>query len=373
MAKKKFNIPTSEQKMAAEEQIAKLNKTVRYDTQDYTIGYLVSAFYPKKKLEEYNDEDISEAKKRKMRFFIPDYQRNSVWDANNRSMFIESILLGFPIPFLFFCQRADGNIEIVDGVQRIMTLHSFLENGFALAKLPKLSALTGFKFVDLSESTRRKFENRTLRIILLDDNTPEDVRQELFSRVNRGGKKINPAEFRRGTFPGKLTEFIEKCSKNKIFIDLCPLTKNKVERYTRFELVLRYFAFIDHYQECPKEVSPFLDDFLDENQNNFDEKKYNDEFIRMCLFVKKYFPLGFAKSKQSVPNVRFEAIAVGVSLALRENPALEVENIEWIDSDDFKSTTTSDASNNTKRLVERVEYVRDSLLGRPTSVRRNNG
>jgi len=84
----------------------------------------------------------------------------------------------------------------------------------------------------------------------------------------------------------------------------------------------------------------------------------------MLDFVDKNFPYGFAKSKnaKSTPRVRFEAIAVGVALALRENEKLIVNNVDWIESDEFRVHTTSHASNSPNRVTGRIEYVRDMLL-----------
>jgi hypothetical protein len=355
MTKSKKGKITLEQKNQAETEIGEQSKTIKYDTKDYTIGYLVSAFQPDKE----NDTLMDFGDKR---FFIPEYQRNSVWDDADRSAFIESILLGFPIPFLFFCERDDGTIEIVDGVQRITTLHLFLADRFMLCKLAKLSALNGFMFSDLSEATKRKFQNKSLRIVVLEGDTPVEFRKDLFSRVNKSGRKINPSEFRRGTFPGRLTQFIEKCSENDKFKRLCPLNEQKVKRYARFELVLRFFAFVNSYKDFKHDVSPFLDTFLEKHQSSFDESQYEQEFTRMCNFVEEHFPLGFARTKQSVPNVRFEAISVGVALALRENPNLTVQNVNWLQSDEFDENTTSDSSNNPGRLEKRIEFVRDCLL-----------
>jgi hypothetical protein len=354
MSKAKKRILTFEQKSSAESEILRQSKTIRYDTKDYTIGYLVSAFHP--------DKEMNGATDFGKRFFIPEYQRNSVWDDSDRSAFVESILLGFPIPFLFFCEREDGTIEIVDGVQRITTLYSFLTDHFVLSKLTKLSALNGFKFSDLSDATKRKFENKSLRIVLLEGDTPVEFRQDLFSRVNKSGRKINPSEFRRGTFPGRLTQFIEKCSENEQFKKLCPLNEQKIRRYARFELVLRFFAFVNTYKDFKHEVAPFLDVFLETHQSDFDEEQYRQEFSQMCDFVEKFFPLGFARTKQAVPNVRFEAISVGVALALRENPNLTVSDVNWLLSDEFEDHTTSDSSNNPGKLEKRVEFVRDCLL-----------
>ena len=84
----------------------------------------------------------------------------------------------------------------------------------------------------------------------------------------------------------------------------------------------------------------------------------------VLTFVENNFPFGFAKTKTSkiTPRVRFEALSVGVALALRQNPTLTVSNVDWMKSDEFRRLTTSDASNNQGKLKERVEYVRDQLL-----------
>ena len=360
MERTKNRIISTEERSIAELEIQKQSKTVKYDTKDYPIEYLVKAFQPQKEegtLDFDSSEDFAKL------FFIPDYQRKSVWNDENRSAFIESILLGFPIPFLFFCERDDGTVEIVDGVQRMTTLYTFLQNRFALSTLKKLSVLNGFRFSDLSDATQRKFKNKSLRIVVLEGATPVEFRQDLFSRVNKSGQKINESEFRRGTFPGKLTQFIEECSEDKKFKKLCPLSEKKAQRYAGFELVLRFFAFVNTYKEFKHDVAPFLDNFLEKNQNEFNENQYKDEFDKMCSFVERYFPLGFAKTRQAVPNVRFEAISVGVALALRKEPHLTVVDVEWLQSDEFAELTTSDSSNNPGRLERRVEFVRDCLLG----------
>ena len=80
--------------------------------------------------------------------------------------------------------------------------------------------------------------------------------------------------------------------------------------------------------------------------------------------VEKYFPYGFAKTKnaKSTPRVRFEAISVGVALALRENLDLVPDSMEWLGSEEFKKHTTTHASNSPRRVSGRIEYVRDVLL-----------
>lgn len=342
MAKKKV---TPEQVEAAERQLKELQRQVEYDTKDYTLELLLDKF-------EKGD------------FYIPDYQRQFVWKPNNRSLFIESVLLGLPIPFMFFAGCDDGRLEIIDGAQRMQTLREFVKRKMKLSKLAKLTELDGFVFEDLSTATQRKFLNRTFRVVVLDEKTTTDIRQDLFNRINTSGVKASDSEVRRGSYPGKLTSYIEKCCKNELFVALCPISKNKAVRQERFELVLRFFAYLNDYKHFEHEVNPFLNDFLAKNLDSFDEQQYETDFIGMLNFVQKHFQFGFAKSQNATttPRVRFEAISVGVALALRAYPNLGVKNVDWLNSEEFKVLTTSDASNNEGKLVARVEYVRDRLI-----------
>lgn len=342
MAKKKV---TPEQVEAAERQLKELQRQVEYDTKDYTLELLLDKF-------EKGD------------FYIPDYQRQFVWKPNNRSLFIESVLLGLPIPFMFFAGCDDGRLEIIDGAQRMQTLREFVKRKMKLSKLAKLTELDGFVFEDLSTATQRKFLNRTFRVVVLDEKTTTDIRQDLFNRINTSGVKASDSEVRRGSYPGKLTSYIEKCCKNELFVALCPISKSKAVRQERFELVLRFFAYLNDYKHFEHEVNPFLNDFLAKNLDSFDEQQYETDFIGMLNFVQKHFQFGFAKSQNATttPRVRFEAISVGVALALRAYPDLEVKNVDWLNSEEFKVLTTSDASNNEGKLVARVEYVRDRLI-----------
>lgn len=347
MIKRRKSKISFEEKQSADAQIKEIQKQIDYDTKDYTIEYLVDKF-------------------KKGDFFIPDYQREFIWKESNRSLFIESVLLGLPIPFMFFGNCDNGKIEIIDGAQRIQTLNSFICDEFKLSGLKKLDQLNKFFYSDLSDSQQRKLKEKTLRIITLEENTPNSIRQDLFNRINTSGIKANSSEIRRGSYPGKFTSFIETCCKNALFIELCPVPEKGVNRHERFELVLRFFAYTNDYLSFVHSVNTFLDDFLVSNMDTFDEDSYREEFLNMLQFVKTYFPNGFAKIKNATatPRVRFEAIAVGAALALRENPDLIVTDLTWLESDEFKQYTTSDASNNQGKLRGRIEYVRDQLLAR---------
>lgn len=342
---KKEHIISKDEKQAADLQIKEMQKQIDYDTRDFTIELLITKFEKKD-------------------FFIPPYQRDFVWQPKNKTLFLESVFLGLPIPFMFFADCDNGKQEVIDGAQRMQTLVEFYNNKLQLGGLKKLTKLNGFYFKDLSDTQQRKFLNKALRIIILEEDTPTAARQDLFYRINTTGIRANDSEVRRGSYPGPFTDFIEKCSKDETFISLCPMCDNRVKRHERFEFVLRFFAYLNNYENFGHTVNEFLDEYLIKHLTDFDETVFYADFQNMVSFVKENFPYGFAKTEKAkaTPRVRFEAISVGVALALREKPDLKIKNIDWINSDEFKEYTTSDASNNEGKLKLRVEYVRDQLL-----------
>ena len=120
MAAKKVPI-TEAQKTAAEEQIRALRKEIDYNTRDYSIDFLNQQFR--------NDE-----------FYIPDeYQRQYIWNDSDKNRFIESILLGLPIPLMFFSDTEDGRCEIIDGAQRTQAMEEFMSGDLILSDFLILS------------------------------------------------------------------------------------------------------------------------------------------------------------------------------------------------------------------------------------------
>ena len=349
---------TEEQKDIAEHQITEKQKISDYDIREYPIEVLVSKFTDK--LE--NDE---------AEIYIPDYQREMIWPNKNKSRFIESILLNLPIPYLFCADDDDGRTEIIDGSQRMRTIVEFYQNGFELRNLELLTELNGFRFSDLPEKRQRRVKKKTIRLIELTNDMDEEARRQMFDRLNTGGKNLTSMEKRIGSKSGRFSDFLKKLSDPKntpLFFELCPLSKARIKRREEQEFILRFFAYKDKYLDFDHSVEGFLSEYLDSmNDSDFDESKYEFEFNRMLEFVRCNFPIGFRKTpgNKSVPRIRFEAISVGVALALDENPDLVPGNIyDWINSQEFSLLTRSDASNNQGKLINRIHFVRDNLIGR---------
>ncbi len=348
-----FPLISDEEQDRAEQQIIEQQKIVDYEIREYTIELLINKF-THGEAEETNE------------IFLPKYQRKFVWPEKNQCEFIESLFLGLPIPYMFTADN-EGRSEIVDGSQRIRTLRYFLDNELLLTGLTKLDALNNFRFKDLPVSRQLRFKKKTIRLIELTDKADINVRKEMFSRINRSQVELSDMEIRRGEFAGKFMDFIEKCSKNSRFHLLCPVPIERSDREDRAEMVLRFFAYGERYEQFVHSVKGFLDDYVKEkNTRGFDGYEMDNQFENMLDFVERYYPYGFRKGVifKSVARVRFEAIAIGTHLALKEQPNLKNPSMKWINSDEFEEHVTSGSANNKNKLIGRIEFVRDKLLGK---------
>lgn len=346
MAKDELFPIDDEAKRNAEDEIRSKHDEVRYDLRDFTINFIVQEY-------------------RAGQFYVPNYQREYIWSALHKCRLVESVLLGLPIPMMFVADMEDGRLEIVDGAQRIQTLEEFVNGDLTLAGLERLPALNGFRYKDLPTVRQRKFGTKALRLVVLDDTTTPELRQEIFDRVNTSGVKAKPSEVRRGTFTGPFMNFIRKLARDSRFVLLCPISDRTRQRREDEELVLRFFAYSDSYTKFRHDVDQFLNQFAKGHRVVFERERMRAEFIRTMAFVKGHFPYGFAKGPKSstTPRVRFEAIAVGVNLALRWNPSLVPREIDsWLKSAEFLEHTTTHASNSGPRLRGRIEFVRDALI-----------
>jgi len=361
VAKKKA--PSKDAVAAAEAAISNVSRQVKFTVAEYPISIYVARF----------ENDVTG------RFFVPEYQRNLAWHPRQQSEFIESLLVGLPVPFLFFYQTSDGRMEIVDGSQRMRAMRAFLKQDLRLHDLVLLPELNGFSFKDLPEDRRNKLEDVTIRTIVLDTSTDPSTRAEMFARINKSGTVANEAEIRRGSLPGPVTELIRELAESNKFVTATPMSQKVVDQREREELVTRFFAYVDgwetpsgrfpNYRDRPKK---YLYDYLksaneaaDANPNLISTMR--EEFDRMLEFVIQSFPNGFRKNAtaNTVPRVRFEAIAAGTAIALRERGHLDLSS-ELIESRmkdrAFNKTVVSDGANVRSKLEGRIDLVRSILV-----------
>lgn len=370
---------TKEEIQKSEEQIYELRKNIRYDIRELVIENLVSKY---DKGQDYTeDEDNQDKSKFYNVLFIPEYQRDFTWDKIRQSRFIESVILGLPIPLIFVAENKDSAWEIVDGSQRIRTLHAFINNSLCLTGLEKFNTLNNFYFNDLYPSRQGKILNTSLRMIVLSEDADDEVKRDMFERINRGSDLLKPMEKRKGDKTGIFTKFIyERCSENPLLEILAPIDKWLQNRQEKEELILRYFALSDNnnYLKFPRDtgIAMYLDNYLESKNKELaalTEKDRNStldvlykDFLSMLEFVNKYSTYGFRKSHNpQTKRVLFEAISVGVHVALKKNPNLSFTKENWskmINSPIFMTHWAGSTKlHDPNKLKDRINFISNSL------------
>lgn len=365
----------------AEQQIYELRKTVRYDIRELTIEIIVNKYT--KGLDYYPELPSESIRQYSSSLWVPEYQRDFTWDEVRQSRFIESVLLGLPIPLVFVAENSDSIWEIVDGSQRIRTLNAFMKNELTLHHLEKLTAINGFRFKDLSPSRQGKFQDLPIRMIVLTEEATDDVKKDMFERINRGSDLLKPMEKRKGIYQGQFNDFIYKrCATNDTFRKLAVIDKWLENRQEREELILRYFALSELYDKFPPKtgIAKVLDEYLDEKNKYLQTLKspdantylngLYDAFCAMLSFVERYSKYGFRnRHYPQTKRTIFEAISVGVHLALVKNPHVsctEEKFTELLNSETFLSLTVGNVASRGAYLPEnvksRVQYVESELL-----------
>jgi hypothetical protein len=345
---------TEKQIASAERQIVDQSEKIEFYVTEYTIEILA---------QKMSNGD----------FEIPSYQRKYTWENKRKSRFIESILMGLPVPFLFFWENPDtGQLEVVDGSQRLRTLEEFVLGDFSLGELEELSLLTGFRFRDFPLSRQRKIRNRSIRGIVLSEHTNEQSRFDLFERINTSSKVANPSEVRRGALGGPFQDMVIGLAKEPLFVKLAPVPVKAVLEGKTEELVTRFFAYGDGLDGYRDDVKGFMFEYTKKKNLDFLQKPkqveiYEKRFVNTMKFIESQFQMGFRKTPKanSTPSARFEAIAIGSYLALKEHPKLLKQSLDvssWLQSPEFVEVTGSDGANVKSKLLSRINFVRDKLL-----------
>lgn len=303
----------------------------------------------------------------------PEYQRQFRWKEDRQSSLIESIFLGIPVPSLFMATNTDGSWELIDGVQRLSSIIHFAGNEevrrkiqvtseLTLVMLKKLTAFNDNTFSSLPRSVQLDFLLKPLKITTLSDKSDLEVRFDLFERLNTGGIVLSNQEIRSCVYRGKFNDFLKFLATDENFKNVVKLTSTEEVDGTREEYVLRFFAFLNRYQEFDHSVVDFLSKYMAVAAKNFDYdrggKIFQETFRQLSTL-----PHGITRRRNTTPANLFEGVSVGAALAIRDGRSLDTVNAEiWMTGEELRSYTTG-ATNSKKNVIGRIEYCKKKFLG----------
>ena len=203
----------------------------------------------------------------------PEFQRLArIWDQGRKGRLIESILLRIPLPVFYVASDYRDLWSVVDGLQRMTTIHDFMNDEFPLRGLEYLVKFNTKKYSELPRNMQRRIEETELVINIIQPGTPEEVMFNIFSRINTGGISLNSQEIRHALNSGPVRDFLKDLVST---VEFQSATTESVsdKRMAARECALRFLAF--YLVDWREYKNNDLDGFLNATMKRINELKKN--------------------------------------------------------------------------------------------------
>lgn len=302
-----------------------------------------------------------------------EYQRQYIWDRGKASRLIESLLLNIPIPVCYFAEDESGVYEVIDGLQRLTAIADFLRGEYALTGLPVLNELDGKRHEELAPRDRRRLENRTIRCIVITEDSHPDIKFDVFERLNTGAAMLTAQELRNSVYRGPFNDSLKKIAGEDYFTSLVGTSSNK--RMDLEELLLRFFALLADLEGYRPPLRQFLNSHMRLHRQIPAEQTLVELFRASCETVFETLgsaPFRVLGSKNVLNKAMFDAVMVPVAradqAALREHGAEFKALIESLPLEEKFTTAIGRATADKQRMLYRVGRVADGIRSLGVSV-----
>lgn len=260
-------------------------------------------------------------------FRIPEFQRRFVWSQTHASKFIESLLMGLPVPGIFLYREAVTNKHLViDGQQRLKSLQSFYAEAFGEKKFRLIGIREPWlnkTYAELDPSDQLKLDDSIVHATIFSQDQPADVLDSIyfvFERINSGGIRLSPQEIRNCISAGPFTNLIKQLNNEEPWRSVFGGPVNK--RAKDEELIVRFLALMDRRDDYARPMSKFLNDYSDAmnvaGQATLDAKAkvFRDTIaaVSEALNGKAFRPA------RSLNAAVFDAVMVAIALRLANGP-----------------------------------------------------
>lgn len=323
----------------------------------------------------------------------PALQRKYVWDKVEASRFIDSLLLGLPVPSIFLSKQPDEKLLIIDGYQRIMTVYDYVKKGiftgdgkvFKLTKSEKINQRwRGKAFSELSEDQQRKIRNTTIHAIVFVQQHPDDndtSLYQIFERINTSGRSLLPQEIRNCIYESNFNDMLMEVNRHESWRTLFGSSVED-NRMRDVELILRFYALnpieLDKINIDRISLKKHLNTCMG-GYSHLCEKEINacrDEFIRTSDFLLKCFGEKAFHSITDTETLKmgsrlsptvYDSIAIAASIYLKKNPnAKPIAGIQkrkgiLFEDSEYKDAITT-GTTRTKAIYYRINRACEVLF-----------
>lgn len=310
----------------------------------------------------------------------PEFQRSmNLWEPKKQSQLIESILINFPLPAFYFDGSDKDKWLVVDGLQRLSTLNNFVvKKTLKLTGLEFLDKLDGAGFDDLPRMLQRQIEEAQIVAYIINPGTPDEVKFNIFKRINTGGLVLEPQEIRHALNQGVPAKVVAELADYEEFKEATQYIIPSLRMSDR-EFTTRFVAF---YINSPHDYKPDLDTFLNKSMRKIKELSSTDieqlksnfkEAMKLAqkIFGRYAFRKVFDTNKRRKPinKALFEVWSVSLAKLSGTEREIIAENTEQVFQDfvflmnndaTFVSAITS-ATGDKTRVAYRFSKIDDLL------------
>lgn len=291
------------------------------------------------------------------------FQREYVWTKPQADRFIESLLLGLPVPGIFLVKEANGKHLVLDGQQRLRTLQSFYGGLFQSKEYTLENVQDKWKgktYKTLHADDRRRLDDSIIHATIVRQDEPTEDQSSIyliFERLNSGGTFLQPQEIRVALYHGKFASLLSKINLNP---DWRALYGTKSARLKDLELILRFFAF--HYDSAAyrRPMKDFLNRYMALNQDlaKQSEATLRSLFDSTVSTIHEHIGNRAFRLKTAVNAAVLDAVMVGVAArlsvgAISQPAGLAAAYAALLQDKDFLAATgraTADEENVKTRL-----------------------
>jgi len=301
--------------------------------------------------------------------FIPDFQRSYVWTLRQASKFIESILLGLPIPSVFlYREEKTHKLLIIDGLQRLSTLYAFYKGKFPRSnqtfRLKDVkSKYKNRSLTELAEEDHRRLEDSVIHAMIIQQTVPGNDNSSvyhIFDRLNSNGTPLHPQEMRAAIYHGPFQELLAKLNQESHWREIYgPIHKRAKDQ----ELVLRFLALANTRNAYIKPMKIFLNKFMNENRslNKQSEKKLTAQFVDTINRAHEALGHRAFRPQRTINIAVFDAMMIGIFESVSATPnRIKTAYQNLIHREEFMnlcSKATSDEPNVANRINMAIEEI----------------
>ncbi len=289
------------------------------------------------------------------------FQRRSVWSKPQKDKFIESLLLGFPVPGIFLVAEPNHKYLVLDGQQRLRSLQEYCtDNGPPLSKVH--DKYRDKSYGDLFPEDRRRLDNNLIHATVVREDMPTEEKTsiyQIFERLNTGGTQLNPQEIRVALYGGKLMRLLSELNSNESWRLLYGLPESR--RLKDQELILRCLAMYERSDEYDPPMKGFLNRYMSDHRNPTNDRLayLRSVFEDTTGLIRAGIGAGAFRLQEGRLNAAvLESIFVGVAHRLDAGPMTDIGSLKKAHSQliarkDYREavgTGTAQKSNVTTRL-----------------------